>query len=358
VWPILPGFGRVGPWSTGLKSKTLAIAVERWLKEIAITDPAVVRGITAGHYSLREAYVAAKERRLEQLKERSSDPPLRDVIARYRTTVRDRRLMDGLRHLESAAPQGARLSWLMVPKHISNLLADAAAAGQKINSVHRSLYAAIKGMLVYEVGKARKTAITTDVVFRHEDDSRDVNVTPEQLERLLAACDDALRPIVALAMLTGIDRGPLARLTPAHLDLDAGTIQVPDTKSESRPRALQLSAASLSILRVQAAGRAQDAPLFDLDYDQVGNRFEVARRAAGLPGLRMKDLRHVFAGAWVASGGTLKDLGGALGHSRASTTLRYTGRQAGEDRKRMDTVAAQLGLDRAHLRVEKSQGGA
>lgn len=357
TWPTLPGFGRVGPWSTGLKSKQLAQSVENWLEEVAVTDPAVVRGILAGHFDLREAYVAHKERRLGALKERATDPLLLDVIRRYEPKVNDRRQLEGLEQLRRMAPKAARFSWLTVPKNITDLLADAVAEGQKVNSVYRSLYAAVKGVLTYEVGNARKKAITADVVFKYEDDSRDVTLTAEQVRSLLDACDEQIRPVVALAMLTGIDRAPLIRLTPAHIDFERGTIRVPDTKNTERKRTLELSSAALAVLRRQVVGKKADEPLFGITYDMVDSRFRPAKQAAGLDWLRFKDLRHVFGTSWVATGGTIRGVGGVLGHKKQSTSLRYTSSQAQEARARMDAVAAHLGLDRDHLRVEKGRQG-
>jgi integrase len=353
LWPTLPGFGRVGPWSTGLTNRAQAAAMEAWLREVALVDPAVVRGIVEGRYTLRDAYVAAKERRLSALVERANDPPLPEVLTRYAPQVRDRRVVDGLEQLRDLLPRGARLSWLTSPKNITDLLHTAVAGGKRRNSVHRSLYAAIKGVLAYEVGKAEKRAITADVVFPHEDDSRDITLSAAEIRRLLAACDPELRPLVSLAILTGIDRGPLLRLTPAHVDFGNGTVRVPDTKAKSRLRTLELSAPALAILRTQAAGRAESERLFTLGPSAIDKRFRAAREAAGLPQVRVKDLRHVFATLWTASGGSLKDLGGALGHTQATTTLRYTASQRGAIRDRMEEVAGAAGLDREHLRVER-----
>lgn len=39
------------------------------------------------------------------------------------------------------------------------------------------------------------------------------------------------------------------------------------------------------------------------------------RREAGLPELRFKDLRHVFAKSFLDGGGSLKELGAVLGHT-------------------------------------------
>lgn len=352
TWPTLTGFGKVGPYSTGVRTKALAESVERWLRDAALSDPAAVRGIVEGHYSLREAYQASKEHRLQALVEQSRDPLLVEVIERYRAIATDRRVLDGLEALERAVPSAARLSWLTAPKHITDLLSAAVAGGQKVNSVHRSLYAAVKGVLSYELGKARKRAITADVVFRYQDDTRRVEVTPEELRALLDACDEEMRDLVTAAVLTGVDRGPLLALTPAHVDLSAGLVRIPDTKNDARQRAVPLSHAALVLFRRLIAGRGEREPLFRLTPGAVSNRWSAVQRATGLD-VRFKDLRHVFSNAWVDEGGTLAQLGDVLGHKKASTTLRYTARQARADRARVDRVAERLGLVRDHLRVEK-----
>lgn len=362
VWPTLPGFGRVGPWSTGVRSLRLAESVEAWLRDIAMSDPEIVRGIIAGSYSLSEAYVAAKERRLEVLKERASDPPLSEVIDRARSRIRDRRMLDGLSLLESYRPaRGARFSWLTIPRHLTRMLGDGVAGreglqAQKTNSVRRSLYAAVKNILEHELSPGRKAQITAEVVFKREDDTRDVDVTPEQIQALLDACDVELRDVVEAAILTGVDRGPLLGLTPAKVDLELGEVRVPDTKNAARPRTLPLSDPAVPLFRRLVAGKGANEPIFRLSAVEVSTRFRAARAAAGLSHVRFKDLRHVFANAWVDSGGTLKGLSDALGHTRASTSLRYTSRQRRIEHERMNLVAEKLGLAKPHLRVEQREG--
>lgn len=352
VSPSLEGFGRVGPWSTGLRAEKSAAAVEAWLHDVSITDPAVVRGIVEGHYSLRRAYQAHREGTLRQLKEQPQDPPLREVAATYRATVRDRRILDGLDQLDTAAPKGARFSWITDPKRLTDLLNQHVAKGRKVNSVHRSLYAAIKGLLTYQLGNAKKRAITADVVFKYEDDTRHVDVTPAQLHTFLDALDPETRALAVAAVLTGIDRGPLLRLTPSRLHLEDGCIEVPDTKNRARWRMLEVSDAALAVLRRQAAGKEPAERLFPMNDKTVEGRWQGVKHATGID-LRFKDLRHVFANAWVDEGGALADLGKALGHTKASTSLKYTSRQRSPARARMEKIAARLGLDRDHLRVEK-----
>jgi integrase len=47
------------------------------------------------------------------------------------------------------------------------------------------------------------------------------------------------------------------------------------------------------------------------------------RKAAGLQGVRLHDLRHTFASIALSGGYSLPTIGGLLGHRNASTTQRY-----------------------------------
>lgn len=352
VWPTLPGFGRVGPWSTGSRTKALADAVEAWLLQTAISDPEAVRGIVEGHYGLVEAYVAWKERRLDELKQRRTDPLLAEVVEQYRPQVRDGRKLAGLDELLELAPKAARFSWLAHSRHITDTLNRQEAKGFRRNSVHRSLYAAIKGLLGYRLGNAEKLRICADVDFTYEDDTRHVDATPEQLAALLAACDVELREVATAAVLTGIDRRPLTLLTPAHFDFAKGTVRVPDTKAQSRYRVFELSEAAVAHFRRLCSTKQPGERLFRITETAITQRWLATRRALGLD-VRFKDLRHVFANAWVDEGGSIDSLGGVLGHTKKGTTLKYTARQAKEARARMDRVAERLGLSHQHLRIEK-----
>lgn len=352
VWLTLPGFGRVGPWSTGTRQKALARSMEDYLREAVLRDPRLVRGVVEGRYSLRDLWVAKLEGRTADLLRLATDPPLPEVIRRFETTVSDRRTLHGIAQLREAAPEGARLSWLARARCITDLCADAIAAGRKPNSVRRSLYRAIVDLLAYELGKVRRAEILMDVVKPGEDDSRDVTLRPEEIRRLLDACDVQFRPLVTLAILTGVDRGPLLRLRPADFNADACTLRVRDTKTRSRPRTLEVSDATAAILRRICAGRAPGDRLFPWSKTAVHARWHAARADAGVPHVRFKDLRHVFATLWVEAGGSLKDLGGVLGHTQGSTTLRYTARQPHRRRAQMELVAASLDLETPHLKLE------
>ena len=84
----------------------------------------------------------------------------------------------------------------------------------------------------------------------------------------------------------------------------------------------------------------------------VRSRWEAAREGAGLPWLRFKDLRSVFADAYVEAGGTIKDLQGVLGHATGATSIRYTRAQPIRQRGAMEAAERVMGFGSRHLKVE------
>ena len=55
----------------------------------------------------------------------------------------------------------------------------------------------------------------------------------------------------------------------------------------------------------------------------IQKAWERVRKRAGMPGLRLHDLRHSFASMGVAGGLSLPLIGALLGHKHAATTARY-----------------------------------
>ena len=350
--PTLPAFGRIGPYSTGTASKRLADQMEAMLHTLALEMPAAIRGLVQKRYTLRQLWVARQERTLEALVAHGEDPPLKEVAERFQGHVTDVRIAQGLTALVRLAPPKARRSWLLNPKHLSDAMSALVAEGQKPNSVRRGLYRAISDLLAYEVGKAEKGRILADVIKPGENDTRRVTLTAEQLDRLLAALDVQMRDMVTLAVLTGIDRGPLLALTPADFDAERGALLIPDTKTRTRLRTLELGAGAQAILRRLAAGKGATDPLFPLRRGAVESRWDAARKQAGLPWLRFKDLRHLYGERWVAAGGSMRKLKEAMGHTRIQTTERYTYAEPVADRAQMEAVEKAFGLDRQHLKLE------
>lgn len=154
-------------------------------------------------------------------------------------------------------------------------------------------------------------------LFSEKGTSREVFLTPEEVERLAAAVY-AINPeafkVVMLAAYTGLRRGELLALkernwNPPYLVLDSKT-----TKS-GRPRAVPV---------VEQVRDLVTLP-FNISKDRVSKVFAQARKVAGLPNVRLHDLRHTYA-SWLARNpdvplSAIRDI---LGHHSLSVTSKYT----------------------------------
>ena len=414
IRPTLPApWGRVGPWQTGFTSRRQADAVEAWVQEMALTRPALIDALIRGDFDLRTAWVA----KLRSMPERDelgalldglTDPFLTAAAAGFAAAVKDDRVRHGLVELAALAdqveagraraegrkvpkPGSLRVSWLLSPANVAAMYSVALEGGRSANSIRRSVHRAVADLLAHQFGKARRNDVLAEVQKPAEDDERNVKVTGDEIAAVLKEFDDDFRDMAALAMLLAVDRGPLLRITPRYFHEDAGTLEVLDTKTTSRPRTIELSTPAWAILRRRCANRKVDEPIFDYTEGQVRHRWDEARdRAAGrpsrnlrvprgrkhdqpgapdpvgeaaekllkqhgvvtLPVLRFKDLRHLLPTAWNALGFSPSDLREIMGHAKGSKqTERYITARIVGDRDRMDKVAAFLGLDRLHLKA-------
>lgn len=69
-----------------------------------------------------------------------------------------------------------------------------------------------------------------------------------------------------------------------------------------------------------------------------------ARERAGLPGLRMHDLRHTYASMMLDSGSDIVDVQQALGHTQLKTTAGYLHLTEGRKRRNANAAATATGL--------------
>lgn len=131
---------------------------------------------------------------------------------------------------------------------------------------------------------------------------------------------------IRLLIFLGARRGEILNLKWEDIDIERGLIMLPDSKTGKKP--LFLNPPALEILdglkRVKGnpyviPGRKKGQPLADLK--RPWNRI---RRAAGLEGVRLHDLRHSFASVGAMGGVPLQIVGQLLGHSNMATTERYS----------------------------------
>ncbi len=171
-------------------------------------------------------------------------------------------------------------------------------------------------------------------VKRFREDKRERFLNAEEFSRLgrvldeIAADGSETRSTVAairLLMLTGGRLSEIQKLRWEHVDLDAGELRLPDSKTGGRAVPLAPSAVKLLAALPRdpdspwvIAGRKPGAHLTDLQHP-----WRRIRARAGLDDVRIHDLRHSFASRALALGEGLPMIGKLLGHTQVQTTARY-----------------------------------
>ena len=137
-----------------------------------------------------------------------------------------------------------------------------------------------------------------------------------------------LRPIVVVALQTGMRQGEILGLKWEHIDFNQKTIYVAHTKT-GRPRRIPMSKPVEVELRSLKQDASSDEHAFS--YARTGlklitfrHAWEGACKQAGISGLRFHDLRHTFATRLRAKGVHEMDIMTLLGHTTLQMTSRYT----------------------------------
>ena len=161
--------------------------------------------------------------------------------------------------------------------------------------------------------------------------------------RLLGLCQGQLKPIVQLALNTGMRLGEILGLMWGQIDLGRGQIRVERTKSGSDrlvPINSVLQAVFADLKAVNGhPGFVFANPLTGKPITTVKHSFTTACRKAKIIGLRFHDLRHTFASRLVEGGVDLITIKELLGHSSVTITERYTHPNHGLKRAAVDLLA-------------------
>lgn len=148
---------------------------------------------------------------------------------------------------------------------------------------------------------------------------------PAEFMALMENSPEWLRPIIALAALSGMRRGEILGLRWRDLDLDRGRVFLPITKN-GESRIVYLGQAAVGVLRRATPTMIEKpaAPVFPVRNAQyVRVAFERARKRAGIPDFRFHDLRHTAA-SWMRMRGADTDtVRQMLGHRDDRMARRY-----------------------------------
>lgn len=169
-------------------------------------------------------------------------------------------------------------------------------------------------------------------IEKYQEFKRNRWLDDEELQRLWDVLDvyhnQSVANAIRLLVLTGSRRTEVLSATWEQLDLEKGTwTKLAHTTKQKKMEYLPLSGQAITLLKEMQEeanslylfpGKIPGKPLQD-----IKKAWKAIRTLAGIPDVRLHDLRHTHASHLVSSGLSLSIVGKLLGHTQASTTQRY-----------------------------------
>ena len=240
---------------------------------------------------------------------------------RPRTQERWRGIVD--QHLKQAFPGALRvITRAQAESYVSQRIQQGAAA----STVNREM-TVLKHMLARAVSwEYLGTNRVAGLKPLREPSGRTRFLSLEEIERLLAACEDSISPclrsFVVVALNTGMRRNEILELTRRSVDWANRVATLADTKN-GEARYVYLNDAALEALR-SLPPRLDTTRLFPIGPNQTTMLFHRAVKRAGIEDFRLHDLRHTFASYQAMSGVAARGLQSLLGHKDPRMTMRYS----------------------------------
>jgi integrase len=241
----------------------------------------------------------------------------------------------------------------LTPAHVQGLYRsklDSGLSTATVQRIHTDLHKALKQAVRWGLVPRN----VTEAVQAPRPAKKEIQpLTPEQSRALLyAAREDQLEAFYVLAITTGLRRGELLGLRWQDVDLERGKLQVRQqlvrTKKDGltftspkgdKSRSVRLTRNAAEALKrhrkrqlenkLRLAGLWQETGLVlttptgtPLDPDSLGKRsLRPLLERAGLPRIRIHDLRHTFATILLSRGTHPKVVQEMLGHANISQTM-------------------------------------
>ena len=190
-------------------------------------------------------------------------------------------------------------------------------------------------------------------IQRAREEARDRTLSTTELQALAATLNaSGLHPAVVaairFAMFTGLRIGEVLAIQWEHVSLEAGKVTLPETKTGRRTHDLPTPAQAILSELPRINGNdwvftiGRNAPI---TYRTVQQAFRGICADAGLPDVRLHDLRRTVMTRAAASGASVHVLRDLLGHKTAAMADRYVRAVGTPVREAREAVAAGIAAE-------------
>ena len=158
-----------------------------------------------------------------------------------------------------------------------------------------------------------------------ENNARERILSPEEARRLVECAAPGIRPVLMVALNTGMRRTEILSLKWRDVDFAKSFILIEDSKS-GRSRKVPMNEFVYRTLK--ELPRTSDEHVFfnpetNDHIKDIKTSFRTACQRAEIRGVRLHDLRHTAASKMIEAGADLVTVSKILGHASIQMTMRY-----------------------------------
>lgn len=177
----------------------------------------------------------------------------------------------------------------------------------------------------------------------------------EEITKLIENSAKHLKPIIIVALNTGMRRGEIFGLKWQNIDIKRGIIYLLDTKNGEKRELPMNDAVKKALIGVRK--NPISSYVFcnpnGKPYQDTKRAFHTALNKAGIKNFRFHDLRHTFASQLVMLGVDLNTVRELLGHKTIEMTLRYSHLSPSHKKRATDLLSTKF--DTKTTQLEKKQ---
>ncbi|NHJ32262.1 MAG: tyrosine-type recombinase/integrase [Asgard group archaeon] len=227
--------------------------------------------------------------------------------------------------------------------HLEKYRAERLKTGIKKSTINRELAILSRIFsLGIDWGFAANNPVNKIKFFSEKDNLQERILSKEEEDCLLEASADHLKPILTVALNTGMRVSEILNLKWNQVDIAGMLIRVERTKS-GKVRYININSTLLETLKKLQAENDRGEFLFTnpetgKPFKEVKTAFKAACRRAKISNLRFHDLRHTFASRLVEKGVDLITVKELLGHSTVKMTERYTHPNHNQKKRAVDLL--------------------